>query len=84
MREGEIIDYRVWREDRRRLLSRQLELLTGRAQDRSDPHRPQIHRPRSEDHWSAVADGVRAEFERREASGRWAWLERRRLVIRSR
>jgi len=84
MSAGGTVDYQVWREERRRLLARQLELLTRPAKDRPGLSNSRTHRPRSEDHWAAIADGARAELERRETNGRWAWVERRRLLISSR
>ena len=39
------------------------------------------HKPRSDDEWSAIADGVRALLAQRVHSGRWRWSGPRRLVV---
>lgn len=73
--EGRTVEYGAWRAERRRSMARQLELLGERRG-------PRTHRPRSDDDWDAIADGVRAELRRREAGGRWTWVEQRRMVVR--
>lgn len=71
---GRTVDFGVWREERRRSLARQVELLGDRAASRT-------HRPRSEEEWRAITDGARAELRRREVSGRWTWVDARRMVV---
>jgi hypothetical protein len=39
------------------------------------------HKPRSDDEWGALADGVRALLAERASSGRWRWAGPRRVVI---
>ena len=39
------------------------------------------HRPRGDEEWRAIADGVRALLAERVASGRWVWTGPRRLMI---
>lgn len=72
---GRTVQYGAWREERRLSLARQMELLGERRG-------PRTHRPRSEDEWAAIVDGVRAELRRREAGGRWTWVGLRRVVVR--
>ncbi|MHB1343219.1 MAG: hypothetical protein ACYCX3_02530 [Thermoleophilia bacterium] len=73
---GRTVDYAAWREERRLSLAAQVELLGERRG-------PRTHRPRSGDEWDAITDGVRAELRRREASGRWTWVDPRRMVVRA-
>jgi len=84
------LDFDQWQELRRRILPLQVAIL-GRDGPPSDleppPQRPEVprplrsHRPRTDDEWDAVADGVRAVLAARVASGEWVWSGPRRLTI---
>lgn len=71
---GRTVEFGAWREERRRSLGRQVELLGDRSA-------PRTHRARSEEEWKAITDGARAELRRRTASGCWTWVDARRMVV---
>jgi hypothetical protein len=39
------------------------------------------HKPRSDEEWQAIEDGVRALLAEREHSGRWTWVGPRRVTV---
>jgi hypothetical protein len=39
------------------------------------------HKPRSDEEWAAIEDGVRALLAERKRSGRWRWVGSRRVIV---
>jgi hypothetical protein len=78
------IDFRDWLRVRATIGATQTEILVrerGPAEPRAEGRPLHSHRPRSDEEWNAIADGVRALLAERVSSGRWKWVERRRVVI---
>jgi hypothetical protein len=84
------VDYDDWQHVRDRIRPVQLAILTRDSQpprpsarDEAPPGSQALrsHRPRTEDEWQAITDGVQALLHERVDSGRWTWRGPRHLTI---
>ena len=70
-----------------RILARQEEPAEGRPAETRTAERPaegrplHSHKPRSDEEWVAIEDGVRALLAERESSGRWTWVGPRCVIV---
>ncbi len=74
------VDFGEWQRVRNRINAPQAAIL-ARDDRPAGLGTLRSHRPRSDDEWQAIADGVRALLAERVTSGRWVWTGRRRLTI---
>lgn len=84
------VDLDDWQHVRDRIRPVQLAILTRdfRPTDPSaqkdapaGPRTLRTHRPRTDEEWQAITDGVRALLVERVHSGRWTWRGPRHLTI---
>ncbi len=84
------VDLDDWQHVRDRIRPMQLAILTrdfrptgSSAQNDApaDPRTLRTHRPRTDEEWQAITDGVRALLVERVHSGRWTWRDPRHLTI---
>ena len=84
------VDYDDWQHVRNRIRPVQLAILTrdsplpgpcARDDAPTGPRTLHSHRPRTDDEWQAITEGVRALLDERVASGRWTWRGPRHLTI---
>jgi hypothetical protein len=79
------VDFNDWQRKREAMAATQTEIL-ARFESSADGApaecRPlHSHKPRSDEEWAALAEGVRALLAERERSGRWRWVGPRRVII---
>jgi hypothetical protein len=74
------VDFSDWQRAREAMRATQTEILA--RQKRPVKCRPlHSHKPRTDEEWAAIEDGVRALLAERERSGRWTWVGSRRVII---
>jgi hypothetical protein len=74
------VDLDGWQHVRDRIRPVQLAILTRDFRP-TGPRTLHSHRPRTEEEWQAITDGVRALLDERVDSDRWTWRGPRNLTI---
>lgn len=74
------VDFNDWQRTREAMRATQTGILA--RQERPAGCRPlHSHKPRSDEEWAAIEEGVRALLAERERSGRWRWVGSRRVIV---
>jgi hypothetical protein len=74
------VNFSDWQRTREAMRATQTGILA--RQQRPAEFRPlHSHKPRSDEEWAAIGDGVRALLAERVRSGRWRWVGSRRVIV---